>query len=163
MIKRPPGYSQDSADFIVGLGPGFTAGRDCHAVIETQRGHLMGRVIWEGSPQPDTSVPEGNPDRVLRAPADGIYSPEVQIGAHLEAGEQIATIDGISLDAPLSGVLRGSLYPGLPVQRGMKVGDIDPRDDPRTCYLVSDKALAVGGGVLEALLSREDFRSLWWD
>ena len=163
MAKRAPGYDLDFASLIIGLGPGFSAGLDCHAVVETMRGHFLGRVIWEGPAEPDTGLPEGDPARVLRAPVDGIYLPEVQIGVHLEVGERVATVDGIPLLASLRGVLRGSLHPGVQVQRGMKVGDIDPRDDPRYCNFVSDKALAVGGGVLEAILSSLDLRPYLWE
>jgi xanthine dehydrogenase accessory factor len=163
MTKRPPGYTLNLADFIIGLGPGFTAGLDSHAVVETQRGHFLGRVIWEGGSEPDTGLPEGDPARVLRATTDGVYLPKAQIGDHLEMGERVASIAGIPLLASIRGVLRGSLHPGLHVQRGMKVGDIDPRDDPRYCSFVSDKALAIGGGVLEAILAQVDLRSRLWD
>jgi xanthine dehydrogenase accessory factor len=131
-------------------------------VVETKRGHFLGRVIWQGTAQADSGLPEGDPARVLRAPADGIYSPDIQIGDHVDVGELVATVAGIPLLASLKGVLRGSLYPGLSVTCGMKVGDIDPRDDPRYCHFVSDKALAVGGGVLEAILSQPGLRPHLW-
>jgi len=162
MIKRSPGYTLDLANLLIGLGPGFSAGQDCHAVVETQRGHFLGRVIWDGTAEPDTGLPEGNPARVLRAPTSGIFQPEAQIGDHLEVGERVASVNGEPLFAAIRGVLRGSLHAGLRVEQGMKVGDIDPRDDPRYCHLVSDKALAIGGGVLEAILSRENMRSQLW-
>ncbi len=167
MIKRPPELSMQAATLVVGLGPGFVAGENCHAVVETQRGHSLGRVIWQGGPERDTGTPDkvtdyGN-DRVLRAPAEGVFQTHAEIGDHLEAGQVVADVDGKPVKAPFRGVLRGLLYPGLRVQRGLKVGDVDPRDDPRYCSLVSDKSLAIGGGVLEAILSRSELRPYLWD
>jgi xanthine dehydrogenase accessory factor len=144
----------------IGLGPGFHAGRTCHAVIETQRGHNLGRVIWEGPSLPNSGQPEGNPKRVLRAPVDGQVVCHTEIGAHLEEGELIAEVISridnhkYPITSPLKGVLRGMIHPGIQVTSGLKIGDVDPRDDPEFCFLVSDKALAVGGGVLEAILSK---------
>lgn len=162
MRKRSPEGGTDSVPFVVGLGPGFTAGEHCHAVVETNRGHHMGRVIWRGRAQADTGVPEPvrgyDVDRVLRAPVDGKLVGRVSLAARVAEGETIAEIDGVPLAAPFDGVLRGLLHDGLRVQDGVKVGDLDPRGDPRYCYEISDKALAVGGGVLEALLSRPEIR-----
>jgi xanthine dehydrogenase accessory factor len=124
---------------------------------------MLGRVYWHGGPDLDTGQPDGNPERVLRAPADGELIPHAEIGQHLEAGQVIAEIAGQSITAPFPGVLRGLLHPGLVATRGLKVGDIDPRDDPRLCQLVSDKALSIGGGVLEAILSRAELRKTLWD
>jgi xanthine dehydrogenase accessory factor len=157
MTKQPPELGIDSAPFVLGLGPGFNAGDNCHTVIETNRGHFLGRVIWKGRASDNTGVPEGFGgefrNRVLRAPADGVFLPEREICDLLNPGDKIAEIDGQPIFAPFKGVLRGLLYPGLYVQQGFKVGDIDPRDDPRYCSLVSDKSLAIAGGVLEAILS----------
>jgi xanthine dehydrogenase accessory factor len=150
----------------IGLGPGFTAGVNCHAVVETNRGHRMGRVIWQGSAEADTGLPEQiagqQAERVLRAPADGVLVNHFEIGAHVDGGQAVAEVAGKQVTAPFSGVLRGILYPGLKVYQGQKIGDLDPRDDPRLCALVSDKALAVGGGVLEAILTRPDLRLILW-
>jgi xanthine dehydrogenase accessory factor len=158
MRKRPPGITIDSAPLVIGLGPGFIASENCHAVIETNRGHFLGRVIWEGGALPDTGVPEGFSgkyrERVLRAPADGLFQAKKEICDQVNKGDLIAEVDGQPISAPLKGVLRGLLHPGLSVLAGDKVGDVDPRDDPRYCRLVSDKALAVAGGVLEAVLSK---------
>ncbi len=167
MIKRPPELSMQAATLVVGLGPGFVAGENCHAVVETQRGHNLGRVIWQGEAEKDTGTPDkvtdsGN-DRVLRAPADGIFLARTDIGDHLEAGQLVANVDGEPVNAPFRGVLRGLLFPGLRVKRGLKVGDVDPRDDPRYCSLVSEKSLAIGGGVLETILSRSELRPYLWD
>jgi xanthine dehydrogenase accessory factor len=142
-----------SAPLVIGLGPGFTCGENCHAVIETQRGHNMGRVYWNGSASDDTGKPEGDPRRVVRAPADGTLISFVKIGEHIEQNQIIAEVAGQVIKAPFAGVLRGLIRPGILIAKGTKIGDIDPRDIPDYCYTVSDKALAVGGGVLEALLS----------
>jgi xanthine dehydrogenase accessory factor len=146
----------------LGLGPGFEANVNCQAVVETRRSHMLGRVYWSGGPDPDTGQPDGNPQRVLRAPAEGEFVARAEIGQHLEAGQIIAEIAGQTVTAPFKGVLRGLLHPGLIATRGMKIGDIDSRDDPRLCQMVSDKALAVGGGVLEAILARPELRSMLW-
>jgi xanthine dehydrogenase accessory factor len=134
----------------------------CQAVIETRRGHTLGRVFWHGSPDLDTGQPEGDSQRVLRAPADGELETCVSIGDLLEVGEVIAIINGLKVTAPFAGILRGLLHPGLNVKRGLKIGDLEPRSDPRVCQLVSDKALSIGGGVLEAILSRPEVRSQLW-
>jgi len=173
MTKQAPESDLGSADLVIGLGPGFVAGQNCHAAIETNRGHSLGRVIWQGAPQPDTGIPEGLPSgkgitlspagRVLRAPVEGILEAETQIGEHVEAGQVVASVAGHPIQAPFQGVLRGLLHPGVPVWPGMKVGDVDPRDDPRYCTTVSDKSLAIGGGVLEAILSRPELRERLWE
>jgi xanthine dehydrogenase accessory factor len=166
MTKRGSDLGIGAADLVIGLGPGFIAGENCHAVIETHRGHFLGRVLWQGSPETDTGVPEGFGgsfrDRVLRAPAEGIFRSPRQIGDHLEPGELIAVVGEKPLVAPFAGVLRGLLSPGRRVSLGLKVGDLDPRDDPRLCTFVSEKSLAVGGGVLEAILSSPNLRSHLW-
>jgi xanthine dehydrogenase accessory factor len=152
----------------IGVGPGFHAGEDCDVVIETRRSHTLGRVYWHGSAQADSGQPEGDPKRVLRAPANGIVIGHWRIGEHCEAGDLLAEVrsenenHGDPIIASLSGVLRGIIRDGVPVTKGLKVGDIDPRDDRSACYLVSDKALSIGGGVLEALLSREEIRNKLW-
>jgi xanthine dehydrogenase accessory factor len=162
MTKLPPDTGIDLAALVVGLGPGFEAGRHCHAVIETRRGAFLGRVLWAGSAEPDTGIPETvanhQTDRVLRAPADGILKTCVQIGDVLETGHLIASVDGQEVRADFPGIVRGLLQQGLPVRRGLKIGDLDPRRDPRLCSQISDKALAVGGGVLEAVFTRPEIR-----
>ncbi len=162
MLKQPPEHFRHSAMLYVGLGPGFRAPDNCQAVIETRRGHRLGRVIWSGASENDTAKPEGDERRVLRAPADGSFESRAVIGQHFDAGQDIGAVNGEKIVAPFSGVLRGLLRPGLTVTKGMKLGDIDARDDPALINLVSDKALAVGGGVLEALLTRPEVRSKLW-
>lgn len=154
LLKRESDTRLDAAQLVIGLGPGFTCGQNCHAVVETQRGHFLGRVYWQGSASADTGQPEGDPRRVLRAPADGLLTSEVRIGDYIDAGGVIASVAGEDVRAPFGGVLRGLIRPGVYVQKGVKIGDIDQRGDPSYCYSVSDKALAVGGGVLEAILTR---------
>lgn len=162
MTKQPPERLVHRAALYLGLGPGFRAPENCHAVIETQRSHMLGRVVWQGSTQADTAQPDGNPLRVLRAPADGIMSARAEIGQHVEVGDPIAEVAGEVIKSPLKGVLRGLIHSGLNVKKNLKIGDVDPRDDPRYCELVSDKALAIGGGVLEALLTRSEVRTKLW-
>lgn len=167
MTKLPPEPLRHMAKLYIGMGPGFVAGQNCHAVIETKRGHTLGRVIWQGAAESDTGVPEQvsdrNLDRVLRAPVDGELVAHAEIGDHLEPGQLVAEVGGQPVRASFKGVLRGLAYPGLHVQQSVKIGDIDPRDDPRYCTLVSDKALAVGAGVLEAILSRPELRRYLWE
>jgi xanthine dehydrogenase accessory factor len=168
MTKRPPEPIGYVPQLYLGLGPGFEAGVNCQVVVETRRGAMLGRVYWRGGPDPDTGQPEGDPRRVLRAPVDGTFIAHKQIGDHCEAGELIAEIQSSienpqsQIISPFPGILRGLLHPGLSVSRGLKIGDIDARNDPRLCQMVSDKALSVGGGVLEAILSRPELRATLW-
>lgn len=165
LTKLPPSPLPVDVPLHIGLGPGFHAGRNCHAVIETRRSHTLGRVYWEGPTQPDSGQPEGNQRRVLRAPVDGELVTHVQIGDHVEKDKLIAEIQSKTQNrkskivTPFPGVIRGLLHPGLQVTKGLKIGDVDPRGDPELCSLVSDKALAIGGGVLEAILAKPDFRT----
>jgi xanthine dehydrogenase accessory factor len=156
MAKRNLGTHLDDAPLVIGLGPGFTAGVDVHVVIETNRGHYLGRALWSGSAQPDTGTPGviGGQDkeRVVRAPAEGVFVASRQIGEQVLAGDLLGHVDGTPVLAPLSGVLRGLAHTGLQVEASLKIGDIDPRGDPDHCRTISDKALAIGGGVLEAIL-----------
>jgi xanthine dehydrogenase accessory factor len=162
MRKISPELGMEIAPLVVGLGPGFTAGVDCHAVVETNRGPFLGRTIWQGQAQPDTGVPErvGNyqNERVLRAPLDGEMDPVVEIGERVSTGQLIARVNGSPVLAPFDGVLRGLLPGGLAVRAGAKIGDVDPRGEPQLSHLVSDKALSVGGGVLEAILAWKPLR-----
>jgi xanthine dehydrogenase accessory factor len=156
LAKRNLGTAITDAPVVVGVGPGFTAGQDCHAVVETMRGHYLGRVIHSGGAIPNTGIPgliggfAG--ERVLRAPADGVFHALHDIGDQVHQGDTAAEVGGVPMVCTLTGVLRGILADGTPVFRGMKAGDIDPRCEIAHCYCASDKALAVGGGVLEAIL-----------
>jgi xanthine dehydrogenase accessory factor len=166
MRKKPPAEGKELATLVIGLGPGFIAGENCHAVIETNRGHNLGRVIWAGPPQEDTGIPgvvQGfASERVLRAPEDGKLVTGAKIGDEIKNGTVIALVGNQAVLAPFDGVLRGLIKPGTQVIKGMKIGDVDPRDDPSICTLVSDKSRAVGGGVLEAILACPDLRSGLW-
>ena len=144
------------APIVVAVGPGFTAGEDCHAVVETQRGHYLGRAIYAGSAAPNTGVP-GNiggytVERIIRAPRAGVFHPVRAIGDQVEANEIVACVDDEPVRCLIGGTLRGILPEGTEVHQGMKSGDVDPRCKPEHFRCASDKALAVGGGVLEALL-----------
>jgi len=164
MAKESLDTQMDQATLVIGLGPGFVAGRQCHAVIETNRGHDLGRVIWQGSAQGDTGAPEPiagySVERVLRSPAEGVVNGRKEIGDRVEAGDLIATVGESELRAPFAGVLRGLEHDGVHVSAGLKVGDLDPRGVREYCFTVSDKARAVGGGVLEAILAYEPSRAL---
>ena len=156
LAKRNLGTKITDAPVVIALGPGFTAGVDCHAVIETMRGHDLGRVVLNGSAEPNTGIP-GNisgftTERVLRAPKDGTFTEIRHIGDIVEKDEPVASVDGETITATIAGVIRGLLPTGTPVHEGMKSGDIDPRPIQSHCYTLSDKARAIGGGVLEAIL-----------
>lgn len=135
----------------IGLGPGFTAGEDCHAVIETMRGHNLGRVYWEGQTASDSRQPDGDKRRVLRSPMAGTLTPLKSIGELCKEGETIATVNDTPIIAPFDGVLRGLIHPKVEITEGMKIGDVDSRNDPNMVKFVSDKALAIAGGVMEAV------------
>ena len=155
LAKRNLGTKIDQAPLVIGLGPGFTAGEDVEVVIETERGHKLGRVLYQGQAAPDTGIPgevggESN-RRLLRAPAEGKIIPLRKIEDLVKEGEVIAEVEGIPLKAEISGVLRGLIYPQSWVTKGMKIGDIDPRGIKEYCFTVSDKARSIGGAVLEAV------------
>jgi xanthine dehydrogenase accessory factor len=162
MTKHAPEAIGYSPTLYIGLGPGFEAGVNCQAVIETRRSHMLGRVYWRGGPAPDTGQPEGDLQRILRAPVDGEFIALNEIGKHVETGHVVAEVAGQLVTAPFPGILRGMLHPGLMVTQGLKIGDIDRRDDPLVCQFVSDKALSVGGGVLEAILHHPEMREQFW-
>jgi xanthine dehydrogenase accessory factor len=158
MAKRNIDTSIQNAPVVIGLGPGFRAGEDCHAVIETNRGHHLGRVIWNGQAEPNTGVPgtvKGKgASRVLRAPIDGYVHAHFEIGDTITEGEVIASVEHQPIIAPFNGVLRGIIHPSVRVWQGLKVGDLDPRGIREHCFEISDKALAIAGGVLEAILMK---------
>jgi xanthine dehydrogenase accessory factor len=157
MAKRNLDTSRAQADFVVALGPGFSAGQDCHAVVETMRGHTLGRVIWQGAALPNTGTPGivagKGAERVLRAPVAGVAQWQADIGDVVQAGQPLGVVGAASVYAPFAGVVRGLIRGGTAVSQGLKIGDVDPRADREACFTISDKALAVGGGVLEAVLT----------
>jgi xanthine dehydrogenase accessory factor len=156
LAKRNIDTRIDQAPLVIGLGPGFTAGQDCHAVIETMRGHTLGRVIWQGSALPNSGTPGivagKGAERVLRAPADGAAGWSVEIGDIVSAGQVLGEVDGAPVQAPFDGVVRGLIAPGTAVTKGLKIGDVDARADREACFTISDKALSIAGGVLEAIM-----------
>lgn len=162
MAKKNTGTSITDAPFVLALGPGFHPGVDCHCAVETQRGHNLGRVLWSLPAEPNTGVPGQiggkSAERVLRAPSDGVLVAAKRIGEKVSAGEIIARVDGEragageAVVAPFDGILRGLVHDGLTVRFGMKIGDVDPRAEREHCFTVSDKALAIGGGALQAIL-----------
>jgi len=145
------------APLTIGYGPGLTAGRDVDFVVETNRGHHLGRIIAEGCAAPDTGVPGPiagvTHQRVLRAPADGTLHAQRRLGDIVKAGDAIGTVAGHTIAAAIPGVLRGLAYPGSPVIVDQKVGDIDPRGDPAYCHTLSDKTRTISGATLEIILS----------
>ena len=152
--------------FLIGLGPGFRVAQNCDAVVETMRGPFLGRVLWEGTAEEDTGLPDWvgpmRSERVIRSSQDGFFHARARIGDHLFPGELIGQVGDLALDAPFEGILRGLIQDGLKVSKGLKIGDLDPRLDPRIYRMVSDKALAGGGGVLEAILSYPDLQKKIW-
>ncbi|MBW1636764.1 MAG: EF2563 family selenium-dependent molybdenum hydroxylase system protein [Deltaproteobacteria bacterium] len=156
IAKRNLGTKIEDAPLVIGLGPGFTASVDVHRVVETMRGHDMGRVIETGSAQANTGVP-GNiggytVERVLRSPADGTFQTEHEITDLVKAGEVVCCVAGKEVTAKISGVVRGLIREGTAVSKGTKIGDIDPRANVTFCSTVSEKSRAIGGAVLEAIL-----------
>ncbi|OUQ58042.1 molybdenum hydroxylase [Flavonifractor sp. An112] len=167
LAKKNLGTTISDAPIVLALGPGFTAGTDCHGVIETKRGHDLGRLILEGAAIPNTGVPGDvggyTTERIIRAPADGPFEPVAQIGQQVNLGDVVAKVNGIPVTAQLTGIVRGMLPAFIPVTTGMKSGDIDPRCEVRHCFTVSDKARAIGGGVLEGILYFGRRLRLWND
>lgn len=157
MAKRNIDTTIDQASLVIGLGPGFMAGEDCHAVIETMRGHALGRVIWQGKPIPNSGTPGmiagKGAERVLRAPGNGRIQWHFDIGDTVAKGIALGEVDGQPVLAPFDGVVRGLIAGGTAVTSGLKIGDIDARADRNACFTISDKALSIGGGVMEAILT----------
>jgi xanthine dehydrogenase accessory factor len=160
LSKYNSGITMDDAPLVIALGPGYEAGKDVHAVIETNRGHNLGRVYLQGRAEPNTGVPGTiggyGIERILRAPCAGTLYGLRQIGDQVQEGETVAVVNAddssMPITAAISGILRGLVRDGLPVRSGMKVGDIDPRALREHCFTISDKSRAVGGGVLEAIM-----------
>lgn len=163
LAKKNLGINKDMADIVIGAGPGFEAGKDVDAVIETKRGHSLGKVILEGKPEPNTGIPgniEGySEERVLRGNNNGKIKVLKDIGSIVRKNDVVAEIDGVKVKAKINGVVRGMIKDGYEVTVGMKIGDVDPRGKVEYCYEISDKARAVGGGVLEAILHLSNKRS----
>ncbi|GAA0180252.1 selenium-dependent molybdenum cofactor biosynthesis protein YqeB [Clostridium sediminicola] len=156
LAKKNCGTKITDAPIVIGLGPGFTANLDVHVVIETQRGHELGKIIYEGKAIPNTGIP-GNiigytAQRVLRSSCSGIVKNHVDIGSYVEAGETICSVDGTLVKAEIKGIVRGLIHDGLIVKKNEKLGDIDPRGEKKYCQIISEKGRNIAGGVLEAIL-----------
>jgi len=156
MAKKNLGTHIKDAPLVIGLGPGFNAGKDVHVVIETNRGHDLGRMILKGAAEPDTGLP-GNIagytiERLLRTMKKGLFHPQKSIGDRVTKGSVVAVVDDFPVIARINGVVRGLIREGVEVKKGMKVGDVDPRGKREPCFTISDKARSIAGGVLEAIL-----------
>lgn len=154
LMKTEPEPLPVNVALHIGLGPGFVSPTNCHAVIETRRGHSLGRVIWNGASEPDSKLPDGDASRVLRAPANGYVNSLKEIGDFCKGGEKIALVNGTEILSPFDGILRGMIHSKVEVTEGMKIGDVDSRNDPNLIRFVSDKALSVAGGVMEVVLMK---------
>ena len=155
MAKRNIGTNIKMAPLVIGIGPGFVAKEDVHYVVETKRGHYLGRLIEEGTAIPDTGIPGVEMgysiERLLRAPCDGYFDHKKDIGDHVEPGDLIGKLGREEIRATIPGMLRGLIHPSVYVKKGLKIGDIDPRNVREHCFSITDKALAISGGVLEAV------------
>jgi xanthine dehydrogenase accessory factor len=158
MAKKNIGTRIQDAALVIGLGPGFEAGKDVHVVVETNRGHNLGRLFYSGKAEPDTGIPGAvkyyTKERVLRSNADGIFRGDREIGDMVTKGEVVGHVDSHVIRAEIDGVIRGLIRSGTKVTKSLKIGDIDPRGIREYCYTVSEKALAIGGAVLEAILQK---------
>ncbi len=165
LAKKNLGTFKDMADIVVGVGPGFEASKDCHCIVETSRGHDLGRVIYSGSAKKNTGIPGViagvSKDRVIYSPNAGVLNVKSKIGDMVKKGDIIAYVDETEVKATINGVLRGLLRDGYKVSEHFKIADIDPREDEqKNCFSISDKARSVGGGVLEAILHLKNNKDL---
>jgi xanthine dehydrogenase accessory factor len=156
LAKRNLDTKISDAPLVVGLGPGFHAGRDVHLVIETNRGHNLGRIIANGEAEPNTGIPGSiagyTEERVIRAPKDGSFNALKKIGDGVRANEKVGMIGNVEVRSRIAGVIRGLLRDGNEVWKGMKLGDVDPRGIKAHCHTISDKARTISGGALQAIL-----------
>ncbi|MDR3165033.1 MAG: EF2563 family selenium-dependent molybdenum hydroxylase system protein [Synergistaceae bacterium] len=164
MAKRYTGTHREMAPLVLALGPGFQTPSQVHGVIETKRGHYLGRLITKGSAIPNTGIPGEEMgytvERLLRAPVNGYAEHALSIGDHVEAGDIVTRVDGVEVRSKIRGVLRGLIHPSVLLSRGMKIGDVDPRDEQEHCFTITDKSFAIAGGVLEAVMRFESAGSL---
>ncbi len=156
IAKRNLGTTITEAPLVIGLGPGFTAGENVHMAIETNRGHDLGRVILDGSPEPNTGIPGTIAgfagERVLRAPCAGVFTSHLNIGTLVQKGDIIGHVEEKPVITIIDGIIRGLIRPQTRVTTGLKIGDVDPRGKIEYCNTISEKARALGGSVLEAIL-----------
>lgn len=156
LSKQAVTYNLSYAKAVIGLGPEIVAGLNAHIVVETARGHDLGRLIFNGKAKANTHVPGDiggfRRERVLYAPCEGALELFKDIGDFVKVGETVATVAGIPVKAEIKGILRGLIHPHVPMRKGLKIGDVDPRGDVAFCHTISDKGRAIAGGVLEAVL-----------
>ncbi len=156
MAKRNLGTEISFAPLVITLGPGFKVGQDAHCIVETNRGHHLGRILEQGQADENTGIPGTiagvSEKRVVRAPCAGYFRPFSSIGEMIEKNQKIGEVNGVDVLSPLSGIIRGLIYPGYPCSKGMKIGDVDPRGKREFCYQISDKARTISGSVLEIVL-----------
>lgn len=156
IAKENLGMTKALAPITIGVGPGFEAGVDVDLVVESKRGHFLGKVIHKGKAEDNTSIPGDvmgfREERIIRAESNGIIKSFYNIGDRVEVGDQVCEINGIKIIAKISGILRGMIKDGIYVSKGLKIGDIDPRGIEEYAYTISDKARSIGGGVLEAIM-----------
>lgn len=164
LAKKNLGINRAMAPITVALGPGFEAGSDVDAVVETQRGHNLGRVLWQGKASPNTGIPGiiggYGKERVIYSPAAGILRNVCRITDTVKKGQTIAVVETdsekVPVTASLDGLLRGLIRDGYPVPEGFKIADIDPRvEEYENCFTISDKSRCIAGGVVEAILFRK--------
>ena len=169
LAKKNLGTHREMAPITVALGPGFTAGVDVDAVVETKRGHNLGRVLWQGTAAPNTGIPGViagyGKERVIHSPAEGILRNVCKITDTVRRGQVIAAVETaagtVPVEATLDGLLRGLIRDDYPVTRGFKIADIDPRvEEYQNCFTISDKARCIAGGVLEAVIQLKGERGV---
>lgn len=164
VAKKNLGTDIHDAKIVIAIGPGFTAGVDCHCVVETKRGHYLGKAIYSGSAIPNTGVPGDiggyTKERIIRATDNGKIAPVAKIGDYVEKGDVVAYVNDTPIFAEINGIVRGMLQKDIKVFKGMKSGDIDPRCEKDHCFTISDKARSIGGGVLEAMLHLKSIQNL---
>jgi xanthine dehydrogenase accessory factor len=158
MAKRNLGTRISHAPLVIGLGPGFQAGKDVHTVVETNNSERLGRVILEGKAEEASGVPIAigglTSERVLHSPADGQFQTDRDIGELVNAGQKVASVAGQLVKAEIDGIIRALLRSGTAVKKGTKLGEIDPSKDKEACYTIRPRVRAIAGGVLEAIMMR---------
>ncbi len=156
MLKQEVDTDLDTAPIVIGLGPGFVAGENCHAAVETNRGGNLGRIFYEGKPRTYTGIPATvggfSHQRVIRSPADGVFTSQCNIADTVDSGQVLGEVAGTPVVSRINGIVRGMIHDGLKVSTGQKIGDVDPRGNKELCYKISDKANAIGSAALEALM-----------
>ncbi|MBE0684925.1 MAG: EF2563 family selenium-dependent molybdenum hydroxylase system protein [Anaerolineaceae bacterium] len=160
LLKKFDEYQLRTKPMVIGLGPGFKVGMNCHVVIETKRGHYLGRALWKGEAISDTGIPgtvsQKSNERVLRAPASGYIQSNAKLGTFYKKGDLIGNVANKPILASFEGCLRGLMHDGIYVEEGTKIGDLDPRLDKDLINFISEKSLAIAGGVLEAILTYQN-------